>query len=335
MTAGKVMLYGAYGYTAKLIAEEARFQGLEFIAAGRRADAVKEVADQYGAEDRVFALEDHAEIERQLADIDILISTAGPFKTTAPRVIDACIATGTHYLDITGEFSVFAHAETRDDDAKGAGVMLMPGAGWDVVASDGIALHTARRVENPVRLRLAVWHNEHFVRPRASSYTLNDILRQKLLVRRAGELVVVEDAPTLEFDIGTGTKTFYPYPMADVICSWKSTGVPDISVYTGANIYEFSEIPLEAIAQMPSGPDAETRAKIRSFTFAEAVGADGSIVTSLHDSVAAYDFTAYAIVNIVQKIRAGDLIAGFQSPSSAYGTRIIEETRGTRIVDLT
>ena len=62
--------------------------------------------------------------------------------------------TGVHYLDITGEALVFEALSKRHADAKEAGVMLLPGAGFDVVPSDCLAAHVAAQVEGATHLTL-------------------------------------------------------------------------------------------------------------------------------------------------------------------------------------
>ena len=67
---------------------------------------------------------------------------------------DACLRTRTHYLDITGEVAVFESLATRDAEARAAGVMLLPGAGFDVVPSDCLAAHLRRRLPTATHLAL-------------------------------------------------------------------------------------------------------------------------------------------------------------------------------------
>ncbi|PMZ30543.1 hypothetical protein C1X25_36040, partial [Pseudomonas sp. GW247-3R2A] len=76
-----------------------------------------------------------------------------PFVMTAEPLMRACIEAGVDYLDITAEINVYRLAERLGEDA---GVMLLPGVGWDVVPTDCLALHVARRVEHPQSLRIAL-----------------------------------------------------------------------------------------------------------------------------------------------------------------------------------
>ena len=136
------MVYGAYGYTGTLVAELAVRRGLRPVLAGRDAAKLRPLAERLGLEHRAFGLDEAA---RALADVDAVAHCAGPFSSTSGPMVDACLAAKTHYVDITGEIDVFEAVSRRDEDAKRAGVVLLPGAGFDVVPTDCLAalLHDA------------------------------------------------------------------------------------------------------------------------------------------------------------------------------------------------
>src|SRR3546814_14318761 len=68
----------------------------------------------------------------------------------------ACIAAGINYVDITGEIDVFEALAARDAEAKAVGVVLLPGAGFDVVPSDCLAAHVKRRLPDATALDLVI-----------------------------------------------------------------------------------------------------------------------------------------------------------------------------------
>ena len=68
----------------------------------------------------------------------------------------ACIEAGVHDLDITAEINVYRLAESPGTHASRAGVMLLPGVGWDVVSTDCLALQLSRRVAQLISLRIAL-----------------------------------------------------------------------------------------------------------------------------------------------------------------------------------
>ncbi len=133
------LIYGANGYTARLIVREAMARALPPVLAGRNAPAVEELARQERLEHRIFALDDPVALDAGLKDVAVVLNCAGPFSRTAKPMAEACIRCGVHYLDITGEISVFEEMAARDAEAKAAGVMLLPGVGFDVVPSDCLA----------------------------------------------------------------------------------------------------------------------------------------------------------------------------------------------------
>ena len=136
-----LLIYGANGYTGSLIAREAVRRGLEPILAGRTAEAVSSLARELGLASRVFALDNPALVKTNLRDVSVVLHCAGPFAQTFQPMVDACLRTKAHYLDITGEENVFETLADRDGEAKTAGVMLLPAVGFDVVPTDCLAAH--------------------------------------------------------------------------------------------------------------------------------------------------------------------------------------------------
>src|SRR6202023_3001731 len=117
-----------------------------------RAVAVR--ARELGLEQRVFALDEPAAIDGGIKGVDVVLHCAGPFAHTSKAMADGCLRTKTHYLDLTGEAAVFESLAARNEEARAAGVMLLPGAGFDVVPSDCLAAHLKRRLPSATRLAL-------------------------------------------------------------------------------------------------------------------------------------------------------------------------------------
>lgn len=94
------MIYGANGYTGELIAREAVRQGLRPILAGRNQSKVEALAQELALEFRAFGLDDIDLISAQLRGLHLVLHCAGPFSLTSKPMMQACIQTGAHYLDI-------------------------------------------------------------------------------------------------------------------------------------------------------------------------------------------------------------------------------------------
>ena len=85
-----------------------------------------------------------------------MLHIAGPFSATSKPMADACLRTGTHYFDITGEIDVFEALAARDAEATKAGIMLLPGVGFDVVPSDCLAVHLKQRMPDAIDLKISI-----------------------------------------------------------------------------------------------------------------------------------------------------------------------------------
>jgi short subunit dehydrogenase-like uncharacterized protein len=103
-----VVVYGASGYTGRLVCEYLREYNLPFIAAGRNGarleEAMKQVPGIETADYEVREVEHTVEALTELfTDAQVLCNTVGPFALYGAEVVEACIASGTHYLDTNGE----------------------------------------------------------------------------------------------------------------------------------------------------------------------------------------------------------------------------------------
>src|SRR6478672_11876089 len=106
----QVLLYGATGYTGRLIIEEALEKGLMLVLAGRNHQKVSKLATSFNLPYRIGDLSNPEELDSLLQDIAVVLHAAGPFAITAEPMIAACLRNKVHYLDITGEIGVFEYA---------------------------------------------------------------------------------------------------------------------------------------------------------------------------------------------------------------------------------
>jgi short subunit dehydrogenase-like uncharacterized protein len=323
-----ILIYGATGYTGKLVAMQARDSGLSFEIAGRNAEQMAALGSQLGVPLRVFALDDPAAIAAGLAGVTAVLNCAGPFASTARPLMEACIACGVHYLDITAEYKVYALAEAWSERAAAAGVMLLPGVGWDVVPSDCLALYLAAKVDQPRCLRIALQVANSMSRGSATS--VGEILGVGVLVRVDGAIVATPDAKARRFDFGAGPVDSVPLSFGDLITAWKSTGIPDIAMFV--NIKD--NILPEGVAAMVEGPSPEERAANRASAVAEVTGIDGTVVRARIDTVNGYSYTPLAAVEALRLLVAGQLKPGFQTPATVFGAGFAVSIADTRIIDM-
>lgn len=71
---------------------------------------------------------------------DLVLNLVGPSTETAPPVLDWCLRNGAHYCDVANELDAFGHILGRDDAAQLAGVSVVTGAGFGVVATEALVL---------------------------------------------------------------------------------------------------------------------------------------------------------------------------------------------------
>ncbi len=161
----EIVIYGASGYTGKLIAAELTKRGAAIVLAGRSRDKLEAVAAGLdpGAEARVVAvaLDDRAGLRDLIAPAAVVVGCAGPFTLHGTPVIEAAAETGTHYLDTTGEQPFIRDSFDRwGAAAAGSGATLVSGFGFDYVPGDMLAAVTAAGLGPIEELTLAYHVND-------------------------------------------------------------------------------------------------------------------------------------------------------------------------------
>lgn len=321
-----LLIYGATGYTGRMAAERAKALGLDFVIAGRNQSRLATFAAHLDVPFRVF--DTGAQGEGALSGISVLLNFAGPFAHTAESLMRACIKAGVDYLDITAEINVYRLAERLGAEAAANHVMLLPGVGWDVVPTDSLAVHVARRVEEPVALSIALQVPGSM--SRGSAMSVSEIIGAGVLARIEGELVATPDAPLRHFDFGQGPVLCAPLSFGDLVTGWHSTGIPNIAVFVHIAGDAFPEGDL---SQLPDGPTPEEREAHRARAVVEVTGADGGIARSTIETVNGYSYTPLAAVEAARRVLTGERQPGFATPARVFGGGFAESIAGTVITD--
>lgn len=323
----KLLIYGATGYTGRMAADRAKALGLDFEIAGRNRQRLAPLAEQLGVSLRVF--EADAGAAQALAGIDVLLNFAGPFAKTAEPLMRACLEAGVDYLDIAAEINVYRLAERLGAEAAEAGVMLLPGVGWDVVPTDCLAVHVAQRVQEPQSLKVALQVPGSM--SRGSAMSVSEIIGAGLMTRVDGHLVSAPDAKPQEFDFGEGLVPCAPLSFGDLVTGWHSAGIPNIAMFVHVSGDAFPEGDL---SQLPDGPTAEQRDAHRARAVAEVKGADGTVARSMIETVNGYSYTPLAALEAARRVLEGERRTGFETPARLFGGGFAETIEGTTITDL-
>ena len=348
--ADNFLLYGSYGYTGKLILELALARGLRPVLAGRNRDALAEQSRAHGLEYRVFDLRNPVGMARELAGFGAVLNCAGPFHRTAAPMVQACLQSRVHYLDITGEIAVFEALAQQDGAARAANIVLLPGVGFDVVPSDCLAAHLKSRLPDATELVLAFQGFGGASRGTATtaieSFTV-------CAVRRNGAIVRVPPAwKTRTVDFGEGPMMAVTIPWGDVSTAYYSTGIGNIEVYTAlppsairslrlSRYFHWllSAPPVQAwlkrrIQSRPPGPSARRRERSQSLLWGRATNAAGRAVEARLRTPNGYALTAMTALAATERVLTGAAAPGFQTPARAFGKDFILEFEGCRREDL-
>ena len=347
-----VLIYGAYGYSGTLVAERAAAIGLDFIVSGRDPARCAALAGRLGVSSRPARLDDPAGLDAALAGVTAVLHCAGPFAHTWRPMVDACLRLGVHYLDITGEIEVFEGVAARGADAARAGVMLMPGVGFDVVPTDCLAAHLKARLPAATHLRMALCTNGRLSHGTAT--TMRENVHRGGCVRRDGRIVpepTAAETRTFDFGPGVGARRAIRVPGGDVSTAWYTTGIPNIELYAalplGVRLFARASNyvrPLLAqpwvqrrmqarIDAAPAGPTPEQRARGRFSIYGEVEDATGRKAAARVTAMDGYDFTALSSATIAALVDAGQAKAGFQTPAGAFGADLCFGWPGVTLSD--
>jgi len=345
----KFLIYGANGYTGELITRLAVEAGHRPVIAGRNASAIEELATRHGLERRVFDLDDSVALDAALQEVDAVIHCAGPFSLTFERMSAACLRTRTHYLDITGEIEVFEGLAEKDSEAKDAGVMLMPGVGFDVVPSDCLALHLKNLLPSALTLQLAFFGVGRISHGTQKTMTMS--MGGGGRIRRNGEIVEVPSAYKERLiDFGEHKKIGVTIPWGDVSTAFHSTGIPNIEVYTALPktarrmmrlsrhlgwLLRMGAVQSFIQSRIPrGGASDEERSRGKSFLWGRVEDSEGNFKESRISTIEGYTLTALTALNIAEKVLSGNHPIGFQTPAKAYGPDLILEIQDTVRTDV-
>ena len=345
------LLYGATGFVGDATARLAVEYGLRPILAGRDGAKLEKVAAELGVECRVFDLRDPPRIVQALQDVAVVLHCAGPFVYTFKPMVEACLRSGTHYLDLTGELPVYEALAARDGEARAQGIMLLPGAGFDVVPTDCLAVHLKQRLPSATRLTLAFRTEGPAGLPPGTQRTVIEMVPYGNRVRRNGRLEIPEQAvKTRLIDFGKGPVLATRLTWGDVFTAFYSTGIPNIEDYAALPPAAFKQMALlsrmrpllklglvrNLLKRMVSpGPTPAQRALSSIHIWGEVEDEQGrKAVARLHGPEAGVVFTARAALAAVRKVLDGNVRPGFQTPALAYGADFVLECEGVTREDV-
>jgi short subunit dehydrogenase-like uncharacterized protein len=345
--AGPIAVYGATGYTGKLVARELARRELDFVLSGRSAGKLRALASELGGDPpvRPASLDDRDALRHVLGDCAAVINCAGPFMRYGEPVVRAAVETGTHYVDTTGEqpFMRFIY-ERLDDAAKAAEVAVVPAVGFDYVPGDLISALASRGVE-PLSEIVIAYAARGFAATRGTLHSGLEMLRSGGLEYRDGSVRPVGWRPRrvhFTFPEPIGRLAMLSYPSGEVLTVPRHTrtrnvvslinagvaappGMPDELVPLAQPALALSlHTPAKALAdlvidRLPEGPSEEQRRAARFTIVAIARGENGRTGRGLVSGGDVYGLTAVTSVHsAVLLADPGYDRVGALSPASAF-----------------
>ncbi|MEK7486604.1 MAG: saccharopine dehydrogenase NADP-binding domain-containing protein [Planctomycetota bacterium] len=351
MADSRWMIYGAYGYTGRLVCQEALRRGHKPVLAGRSEAPLIALTKHLGLDYVVLDLQDESKLVQTLSDFDLVFHAAGPFIYTSAPMIQACLKAKTHYIDITGEVPVFEQNFLYDEKAREQGIAILSGGGFDVVPTDCAALSVAEKISNPKFLEIAIASTGHA--SLGTSRTMLEHLPKGTYIRQEGELIRIPDGKgKRKVRFSDRERTVLPISWGDLATAYRTTKIPNIITYmafpeTFASMMKilgpisrevlslpaFRSIARKWLDKTVHNPDEKTRQKARSYIWAQATNASGQSAQVWIETVEGYWFTAMSGVRCVEKLLTQQY-QGVLTPALAFGKDFVLEIEGSTRQDV-
>ncbi|HEX6388472.1 MAG TPA: saccharopine dehydrogenase NADP-binding domain-containing protein [Solirubrobacteraceae bacterium] len=348
--AGRIVVFGATGYTGQLTARALVARGVEPLLAARSRARVEALADELGGVPFAVAdVQQPASVRALLEAGDVLISTVGPFVRWGEPALRAAIDAGAHYLDSTGEppfiRTVF---ERHGATAEAAGVGLLTAFGYDYVPGNlagALALREAG--ERAVSVDVGYFVEGDAQPSGGTRASAVGLLAEPAYVFAGGRLVTQRTARSVHsFDgrpaVSVGATEQFALPRvhpglrdARVWLGWFGAASRPLQVISAATALA-TRLPgmRDAIGATAGrlvkgstgGPDAATRAQSRSQIVAVASDASGSALATVRlEGVNPYDFTGAMLAwGAITAAGGGLRGSGALGPVDAFGLDELE-----------
>lgn len=339
----KLIVYGAYGYSAKLILENLLKNDIKPMLAGRDEYKLRDVANKFDCDCMVFDLENEDVINKNLEDYHTLLNCAGPFKFTAEKFFKACLKTSTNYLDITGEIPVLEQAWKYNEQAKEKGITILPAVGFDVVPTDCLAAKLKEKMPDAVSIKLG-FEGQGAKMSRGTNLTTLEMINEDSKIRRDGKIISVPIGD-LTYEIKNDKIEFQgvAIPWGDVCTAYHSTGIENVEVYLGMpkaafvsrgllrvgkdllGVNSIKEFLKNQISKRQTGPSDYERQKASMIVWGEVKNESGEKLFEAYRIIEGYELTACGAAEATEKVLNDEVEKGTQTPSLAFGSSLMDQ----------
>lgn len=347
MTIKRWMIYGANGYTGTLIVAEAVKRGHTPIVAGRNKQALLSLVEQFSLDYCCFELNDYREVKKDIEGCGIVLNCAGPFSHTAEVLRKACVETGVHYLDISGEYQVLEASYQTHSQARKNGCVVISGVGFDVVPTDFLAAKLKEQLPSATHVELA-FAGSGGISP-GTAKTLLEMLPQKGFIRSNGEIQSVAIAYQAKNITFSDTERFcVSIPWGDITTAFYTTDIPNICIFTAIEPAQLKWMKAlnyvvfilnnayiqhwlkQKITTKIQGPNEKEREAGFMRLWGRAYNADEE-VSLVMDTPEGYQFTVISALLFVEALLAHKILPGAYTPSQALPSEAIFNMLGVKL----
>jgi len=354
---GRVVLFGATGYTGDLTARAMVERGMKPVLAARRREAVEALAAELGGlEAAVADVSDPSSLRALLERGDTLVTTVGPFARWGDPALDAAIDAGAHYIDSTGEppfvRRVFEEGGPR---ASTSGTVAMTAMGYDWAPGNLTGALALSEAEGAAGVRIGYFATGKGLGGMSGGTraSLMGTLTEPSFQFRDGSLVTERGAKKIHSflaggrqrpGVSVGTSEAFSLPRVypglrdvEVYLGWFGrqsramqafsligagvTKVPGVRAATGKAVERL-------VKTSTGGPDEEARESGGSIFVGEALDKGGSVVARVQtEGISSYEFTGLMLAWAAEATAAGQAAqagAGALCPVEAFGLDRLE-----------
>jgi short subunit dehydrogenase-like uncharacterized protein len=264
---GQIAVYGATGYTGRLVTAELAAAGADLVIAGRNRAKLDLLAAETEGEVgvRQATLDDPSSLRSLLADCAVVVDCAGPFVRYGEPVLTAAVETRTHYLDTTGEQPYMKLAfERYGPGASDAEIAVIPAMGFDYVPGDMIAALTAEGMDELDEISLNYcWQG--FIPSQGTARTTLEIISDPGIEWRDGIWQRAQggfNRGTYEFPAPAGRQGMIRYPAGEQVTVPRHIRTRDVRTSINASAFASERLaPLFALIARPAGLAMKTPLK--------------------------------------------------------------------------
>jgi len=342
------LIYGANGYSGRLIAKEAKLRGLVPTLAGRNLDEITALGKELGLPTKIFPCVDPDEIAQKISSYDLVMHCAGPFSATSRPMVQACMKAKSHYLDITGEIGVFEKIMSKSEEIKKSGIIVIPGVGFDVVPTDCLA-HLLKdkmpdATELDIILKTSGGISPGTMKTMVEGFYVGTVNRENGIIKMKNRFTVKK----VSF-FKKSQRLAIGIPWGDISTAFHTTQIPNINVFL---IVPWKSIVLLNIVQkfkflfhMPKiqkmlknliekkhmGPSKNLRDSHKYRIWGEVRNSSGQSMQMGVTTPNGYDFTADSAIEAVLQVLEKELAPGAYTPSLAFQPQFLKKLKNVEI----